>query len=113
VERFGRTAVVVSPGVDLSAFRPLDAAASSAQTSQAAQAAQAALRGRLGLPGGLFALYVGALSTLKGADVFAAGVELAAAPEGAATPRSGRRGASRRVGRRDDRRWAAVFDPGV
>src|SRR5450759_4072629 len=67
VERFGATARVVSPGVDMSVFRPVPG-----------DAERAAVRAPLGLPEGLVALYVGSLSERKGADIFAAGLDLAA-----------------------------------
>lgn len=67
VERFGATARVVSPGVDMSIFLPVRG-----------DAERAAVLAPLGLPEGLVALYVGSLSERKGADVFAAGLDLAA-----------------------------------
>ncbi len=71
VERLGATARVIPPGVDLTEFRP----------AADGDAARRALRDRLGLPNGLLALLVGTLSERKGADIFAAGIELAAAAE--------------------------------
>ena len=67
VERFGATARVVSPGVDMSVFRPVRG-----------EAERAAVRARLGLPERLVALYLGTLSERKGADIFAAALDLAA-----------------------------------
>jgi glycosyltransferase involved in cell wall biosynthesis len=67
VQRLGVTARVVSPGVDLSVFRP---PADSGED-------RTALRRRLGLPDGPLALLLGTLSERKGADVFAAGVDSA------------------------------------
>jgi len=56
VQRLGVPALVISPGVDFSTFRPGD---------------QRAARAQLGLPAGaLIALYVGTLSPGKGADLF-------------------------------------------
>jgi glycosyltransferase involved in cell wall biosynthesis len=72
VERLGAAARVISPGVDLAAFHPpADGAA-----------ARPALRKRLGLPEGPLALFVGTISERKGADVFAAAIELTGAGEG-------------------------------
>jgi D-inositol-3-phosphate glycosyltransferase len=67
VERFGATARIVSPGVDMSVFRPVRS-----------DAERAAVRVRLGLSEGLVALYLGTLSERKGADIFAAALDLAA-----------------------------------
>src|ERR1035437_6478687 len=67
VERFGATARVVSPGVDMSVFRPVPE-----------DAERAAVRARLGLSEGLVAIYLGTLSERKGADIFAAALDLAA-----------------------------------
>lgn len=67
VERLGTTALVISPGVALSVFRPATEGAED----------RLALRRRLGLPDGPLALLLGTLSERKGADVFAAGVESA------------------------------------
>jgi D-inositol-3-phosphate glycosyltransferase len=79
VERFGATARVVSPGVDMSVFRPLTGAAwGGAELAAAVAAERAAVRARLGLPERLVALYVGSLSERKGADIFAAALDLAA-----------------------------------
>jgi glycosyltransferase involved in cell wall biosynthesis len=69
VERLGASARVISPGVDMTVFRP----AAGAEPDAAAE------RARLGAPAGLLALYLGTLSERKGADVFAAGLDLAAA----------------------------------
>lgn len=66
VERLGRSARVISPGLDLTLFGPGTAAERTAE------------RKRLGAPEALLALYVGTLSERKGADVFAAGLDLAA-----------------------------------
>ena len=81
VERLGKTACVVSPGVDMTVFRPAGGTAEGGATAAATAAAtaRASERARLGAPAGLFALYVGTLSERKGADVFAAGVDLAGA----------------------------------
>jgi D-inositol-3-phosphate glycosyltransferase len=68
VERFGATARVVSPGVDMRIFRPVADTAGS-------RAERAAVRARLGLPEGLVALYLGTLSERKGADTFAAALD--------------------------------------
>jgi glycosyltransferase involved in cell wall biosynthesis len=65
VERFGVAAEVVSPGVDLGRFAPA--------TAPERQAA----RLLLGLPDGPLVLLLGALSERKGADVFAAALDLA------------------------------------
>jgi glycosyltransferase involved in cell wall biosynthesis len=70
VERLGTTALVISPGVDLSVFRPATEGAEGAED-------RLAPRRRLGLPDGPLALLLGTLSERKGADVFAAGVESA------------------------------------
>jgi len=87
VERFGATARVVSPGVDMGIFRPLAAPAAVAaerapagvaERAAAVAAERAALRARLGLAEGLVALYLGSLSERKGADTFAAALDLAA-----------------------------------
>ena len=91
VERLGASARVISPGLDMTIFRPTDgvvpaadservaaAGASGRDAERAAGADPAAERVRLGAPEGLLALYVGILSERKGADVFAAGLELAA-----------------------------------
>jgi D-inositol-3-phosphate glycosyltransferase len=79
VERFGATARVVSPGVDMSVFRPLTGTAGGgAELAAAVAAERAAVRARLGLPERLVALYVGSLSERKGADIFAAALDLAA-----------------------------------
>jgi glycosyltransferase involved in cell wall biosynthesis len=67
VERLGTAARVISPGVDLSVFRPAIGGAED----------RLALRRRFGLPDGPLALLLGTLSERKGADVFAAGVEAA------------------------------------
>jgi len=64
VARLGRTARVVSPGIDRSTFRP----------AGPGDGTVGERRARLGLPDGLLALYVGMLTERKGADVFAAGV---------------------------------------
>ena len=69
VERLGATARVISPGVDMTVFRPAGGATPAADRS--------AERTRLGAPEGLLALYVGTLSERKGADVFAAALDLA------------------------------------
>ena len=69
VERLGGTARVISPGLDLTLFRP---------AGRAGATDTAADRARLGAPSGLLAVYVGMLTDRKGADVFAAGLELAA-----------------------------------
>jgi glycosyltransferase involved in cell wall biosynthesis len=74
VQRLGAVARVISPGLDRSVFKP----AAGADAAERA-AAVAAERARLGAPDGLVALYVGMLSERKGADVFAAGLDLAAA----------------------------------
>lgn len=71
VERLGATARVVSPGVDLSVFRPAP------DGGQDRVAARLALRERLGMPEGPLALLLGTLSERKGADIFAAGVDSA------------------------------------
>jgi glycosyltransferase involved in cell wall biosynthesis len=60
----GAHPLVVSPGVDFTVFRP-------------APETRRALRSSLGMPDGLVALYVGTLSKRKGADVFAAAIDLA------------------------------------
>lgn len=79
VERFGATARVVSPGVDMSVFRPVaSSAGGGAELAAAVAAERAAVRARLGLPERLVALYVGSLSERKGADIFAAALDLAA-----------------------------------
>jgi D-inositol-3-phosphate glycosyltransferase len=91
VERLGATARVISPGLDLSVFQPAGGAGSGGAGSggtgsggagsgpRPGQGAErAAERARLGAPEGLLALYVGTLSERKGADVFAAGADLAA-----------------------------------
>jgi glycosyltransferase involved in cell wall biosynthesis len=62
--RLGRPARVVSPGVDLGAFRP------------AGQAERAAQRRRLALPSGQLALFLGDISEHKGADLFAEAVDM-------------------------------------
>ena len=64
VQRLGANPRVISPGLDSTLFRP-------------AGGTQATERARLGAPDGLLALYVGTLSERKGADVFAAGLDLA------------------------------------
>ena len=69
VERFGATARVVSPGVDMSVFRPVRG-----------DAERVAVRARFGLSEGLVALYLGTMSERKGADIFAAGLDLGASP---------------------------------
>ncbi len=79
VQRLGATAHVVSPGVDLSVFRPAG--------PEDRGSARRALRDRLGLPDGPLAggplpdgplaVLLGTLSERKGADVFAAGVDSA------------------------------------
>lgn len=66
VERFGATARVVSPGVDMETFRPVRD-----------EAERTAIRARLGISEGLVALYLGTLSERKGADIFAAALDLA------------------------------------
>jgi len=71
VQRLGVTARVVSPGVDLSVFRPV------AESAQDRAAGRLALRQKLGLPDGPLAVLLGTLSERKGADVFAAGVDSA------------------------------------
>jgi D-inositol-3-phosphate glycosyltransferase len=81
VERLGATARVISPGLDLSIFQPAGGAGpggagSGARPGQGAGRVEE--RARLGAPEGLLALYVGTLSERKGADVFAAGADLAA-----------------------------------
>ncbi|HEX7431525.1 MAG TPA: glycosyltransferase [Candidatus Limnocylindrales bacterium] len=84
VERFGATARVVSPGVDMSVFRPVRSEAAPAPVGAEAERApagvteRAAVRARLALPEGLVALYLGTLSERKGADIFAAALDLAA-----------------------------------
>lgn len=65
VERLGARPLIIPPGVDLDLFTP------STETREEA-------RLRLGLRSGRLALYVGSLSRLKGADLFAAGVDAAA-----------------------------------
>jgi D-inositol-3-phosphate glycosyltransferase len=70
VERLGASARVISPGLDMTVFRPAGNLGSGAAAGE---------RARLGAPEGLLALYVGTLSERKGADVFAAGLDLAAA----------------------------------
>jgi glycosyltransferase involved in cell wall biosynthesis len=72
VERLGATARVIPPGVDMTEFCPPAGGA----------AERRALREQLGLPQGLVALLLGTLSERKGADVFAAAIELAAAGAG-------------------------------
>ena len=72
VARLGATARVISPGVDMTVFHPL----------AGGSAAQRALRETLDLPPGWLALLVGTISERKGADVFAAGIELAGAADG-------------------------------
>ena len=69
VERLGATARVIPPGVDGKDFHPLPGGA----------AARRRLRDALGLPAGPLALLLGTLSERKGADVFAAGLDLAGA----------------------------------
>ena len=69
VQRLGATAHVVSPGVDLSVFRPA--------SPEDRGSARRALRDRLELPDGPLAVLLGTLSERKGADVFAAGVDSA------------------------------------
>jgi D-inositol-3-phosphate glycosyltransferase len=78
VERLGATARVIPPGVDSTEFHPLSGDA----------AARLRLRQTLGLPEGLLALLLGTLSERKGADVFAAGLELAGAALAAEAPRA-------------------------
>lgn len=73
VQRLGATARVISPGVDLAVFQPLPDGA----------VGKAALRRRLGLPPGQLALFVGTFSERKGADIFAAAVDLASGWSGA------------------------------
>ncbi len=70
-EWLGVSAQVVSPGVDLTAFRP-------------SPAPRRVLRDELGLPEGPVALFVGYLAEYKGADVFAEALEMAAEWHGAA-----------------------------
>ena len=70
VERFGATSRVISPGVDMRVFRP-------AADPVVGAAERAADRARFGLPDGPVALYLGTLSERKGADIFAAGLDLA------------------------------------
>ena len=70
-EWLGVSARIVSPGVDLTAFRP-------------SPAPRQVLRGELGLPDGPMALFVGYLAGYKGADIFAEALELAAGWHGAA-----------------------------
>jgi glycosyltransferase involved in cell wall biosynthesis len=76
VESFGATSRVISPGVDMNVFRPL---ADLAGGGRAWAAEREAVRARVGLADGLVALYLGTLSERKGADIFAAGMELAKA----------------------------------
>ncbi len=88
VARLGATARVISPGLDLTLFRPEsgDAPAPGAAPTAAPGAAPSdpratreALRARVGAgDDDLLALYVGMLSERKGADIFAAGLEMAA-----------------------------------
>jgi D-inositol-3-phosphate glycosyltransferase len=66
VERLGRTPRVISPGFDPTVFSPVKESEARGE------------RAGLGLPEGLVALYVGTLSERKGADVFVAGLALAA-----------------------------------
>jgi D-inositol-3-phosphate glycosyltransferase len=77
VERLGATARVISPGVDMTVFRPAGAATPAVAPAALPVAARSAERIRLGAPQGLLALYVGTLSGRKGADVFAAALDLA------------------------------------
>jgi D-inositol-3-phosphate glycosyltransferase len=79
VERLGATARVISPGVDLALFRPIRDGAPGEEPGRDAEAWRGSDRARLQAPEGLLALYVGTLSERKGADTFAAGLELAAA----------------------------------
>jgi teichuronic acid biosynthesis glycosyltransferase TuaC len=72
VERLGVRARVIPPGVDMTVFHPLAGGA----------AGRKAVREALGLPPGQLALLVGTISERKGADVFAAGIELAGAADG-------------------------------
>jgi D-inositol-3-phosphate glycosyltransferase len=76
VESFGATSRVISPGVDMNVSRPL---ADLAGGGRARAAEREAVRARVGLADGLVALYLGTLSERKGADIFAAGMELAKA----------------------------------
>ncbi|HEY5486107.1 MAG TPA: glycosyltransferase [Candidatus Limnocylindrales bacterium] len=71
VQRLGAIARVVSPGVDLSVFRP------AAESGDDRSIATRSLRDRLGPPEGPLAVFLGTLSERKGADVFAAGVDSA------------------------------------
>jgi glycosyltransferase involved in cell wall biosynthesis len=102
VERLGAKARVISPGLDLTLFRPqrggneVEGADSSLNSGAAGGAAAlAAERARLGAPAGLLALYVGMLSERKGADVFAAALDLAGSGgrTGNAAPAAGAAGA--------------------
>jgi len=76
VQRLGATARVVSPGVDLSVFRPA-AEGGDVGDGEGRSADRRPLRAKFGLPGGPLALLLGMLSERKGADVFAAGVDSA------------------------------------
>jgi len=76
VARLGAAATVVSPGVDMTVFHPSASGASA--VASPGPAAVDMERARLGAPAGLLALYVGTLSERKGADTFAAGLDLAA-----------------------------------
>ena len=79
VERLGASARIISPGVDMKIFRPGGLRAGGAASARAEGAGTVAEeRFRLGAPDGLLALFVGTLSERKGADVFAAGIDLAA-----------------------------------
>ena len=60
----------------MSVFRPV--AEPAGGDAARAVSERAAVRARLGLPEGLVALYVGTLSERKGADIFAAALDLAA-----------------------------------
>ncbi len=81
VQKLGATPRVISPGLDRELFKPAGGTEAKARATDRATeraTARATERARLGAPDGLLALYVGTLSERKGADVFAAGLVLAA-----------------------------------
>lgn len=91
VARLGATARLISPGLDLTLFRPDSgdaptpvaaptvAGAAPTTVSGDPRATRESLRARVGAgDDDLLALYVGMLSERKGADIFAAGLEMVA-----------------------------------